>query len=58
MWMICETDILEIQPDTIMNSLGMFDRAKGMLMMFSRRGLNFSTTRFIKQLSFDQVRHI
>jgi len=58
MWMICQTNIPEIQPDSLMNKFGFFDLKKGTLMLYSRRGLNFSTTRFIKKLNPEHVLYI
>ena len=48
--MICKTNIPEIQTEIIIESLGEFDSNEGMLKMFARRGLCFSTTKYITVL--------
>lgn len=58
-WMICKTNIPDLQPKVIINNMGTFDDSQGMLKMFARRGQCFSTTVFICSLNeVDNIRDI
>lgn len=48
--MLLQSNIPEIQMETIIRELGQFDISEGPLKMYSRRGQCFTTTKFITDL--------
>jgi hypothetical protein len=48
--MIVQSNIPEIQMESIIKDLGEFDMKEGALKMYSRRGQCFTTTKYITEL--------